>query len=973
MTSLSAFGVRSLGRRAGLPSGQVHRCLPDHRGVMWFAGPSGLARYDGARMTTIGQKEGLSSNGLRCLGLFGDKVIVGTDNGVDLVAPDGTISSVPFGEAKPGFVQSVLTIGSTLLIGASRGMFSWTPADTPTDSQTPDSLVAAEVTGAGVSGHLVTDLAIDGHGRIWTCGPEIGVMFANTITGTWHAANVTLSALPRLFALRGGVLVTSGSHVLQVFGDGTSSSVVHHPGLETVTALWLDRTGLWMGSPSGLGCAPRHSTQIVTGTHDKHETRDQHNTHDQHYTHDTLRFGDFQSVLSSISVTDIAVDKEHNVWVATDANGVVRLSAMRDAFSRPLPSSAPVLCIKPAAGRSYLIGCEGEEWRLPNADGRRAGQPAEPIPSLAGGRIWDLHETDPGEIWAATQDGVFVASTTREAGNYETAPLQLVNHRVLNAPGRSLLEVGLHMWVGTLEGLVLVDIADLDRVIEVTEPNGTSLGYVYSLTQTSDRLVAVATLGNGLWWVDTATRTASRDSRVSDAANVYAVHRLRNANTAVLVDDKLVTLDADGRTTSNTTTSDRPLMGWSIAQEHSAALWVGSGLGLEYRPSPDFEPTRLINVMLEPEAWEFTTSRSLLIEESGSERHILCGVHGGLIEVLPDRLETTGPKPTLDRTAFKNATAQEHSSRFDVRVGKWSMDVTFSPRWFIDEERLEYRYRLLGFEADWTTTSIPQCAYTSLPVGEYTLEVQSYWGPSGWSDVTALMSVNVLRSSLSSAIRRTAEQFDVRRVFSSGERRARHELEQMVRARTIELSEAQGELLKLNRELEELSRIDSLTGVANRRFFQSTLESELAKSRRTGRPVSLIMIDIDYFKVLNDHFGHSVGDTCLQNVAWSLVRAVRDYTDVVARCGGEEFAVVLPGLDQDAASAVALRIGEAVRALHIEHPTSPFGVITVSSGVACHDPSSPATSMDASALFIAADRALYRAKDSGRDRIDVHS
>ncbi len=913
---------------------------------MWFAGPSGLARYDGARMTSIGQKEGLSSTGLRCLGTHGDSVVVGTDNGVDLVAANRTISPIEFGGAKPGFVQSVVTIGSMLLIGGSRGLFGWTPT----------SSIASELPEAGLSGQLVADLVVDGNGRIWACGPGFGVKYADNIDGPWHFATTpTLSAMPRLFPLSRGALVTSRTQVVQLFGDGSSAPLALYTDVDVdaINVVWCDRAGLWIGGPSGLSFAPRDDNFTIDAS-----------------AHEILKFGPAEVVLSNVSVTDISIDADRNVWVATDANGVARLSVMRNAFRRPIPSTAPVMCIKPAA-RGFLVGCEGEVWRLPNATGRRAGQPAELLPVFAGQRVWDIHETAPGQIWAATQEGTFVSFATQN-GPMAMPPIQLGNHKVLSAPGRALLEVDARMWIGTLEGLALVESDNLDHVTEVTEPSGASLGYVYSLVQTSNTQVAVACLGNGLWWVDTRTHVASRDPRVISTANVYAVRALSDGSIAAMVDDKLVTLSSDGLTTRLTTTSERPLMGWSLTQEHSSALWVGSGSGLEYRPGPDFAPTRLINVMLEPEAWEFTTSRSLCIEESEAERHVLCGVHGGLIEVLPDRIEIGSPKPVLDEAKFKNATVKQSDSVFEVAAGKWSLDVTFSPRWFVDEERLEYRYRLLGFEADWTNTSSPHCAYTSLPIGEYTLEVQAYWGPSGWSEVAALVTLNVHRPAISNALRRSASHLDFRRVIESGNRRARHELEQMVRARTVELSEAQAQLLTLNQELEHLARVDSLTGVANRRSFQSTLELELAKSRRNGLPVSLIMIDIDYFKVLNDHFGHSVGDTCLQNVAWSLVRAVRDYTDVVARCGGEEFAVILPGLNLEAATVVARRIGESVRALGIAHPTSPFGVVTVSSGVACN-PSTPETSMDPSELFIAADRALYRAKDAGRDRTEVHS
>lgn len=185
-------------------------------------------------------------------------------------------------------------------------------------------------------------------------------------------------------------------------------------------------------------------------------------------------------------------------------------------------------------------------------------------------------------------------------------------------------------------------------------------------------------------------------------------------------------------------------------------------------------------------------------------------------------------------------------------------------------------------------------------------------------------------------------------------------LAEQLRQQTMELSTA-------NDELETLSRTDPLTGLANRRCFMDALEAQWARSRRSSRPVALLAIDVDHFKRYNDTYGHGAGDACLQRVAALLSGSARGETDLAARPGGEEFAVLLPGVDAEAAGRVAERIRalveKATRAVEAGLPEA----VTVSIGVAAM----PAGGEAAERLLVAADRALYRAKETGRNRVEV--
>jgi len=184
-----------------------------------------------------------------------------------------------------------------------------------------------------------------------------------------------------------------------------------------------------------------------------------------------------------------------------------------------------------------------------------------------------------------------------------------------------------------------------------------------------------------------------------------------------------------------------------------------------------------------------------------------------------------------------------------------------------------------------------------------------------------------------------------------------------------QLEEANGALAEANARLEALSNRDGLLGIANRRYFDSALDSEWRRAMRNGQPLSLLMIDVDHFKLYNDCYGHPQGDSCLQ----ALARAVqlpgtpKRPGDLVARYGGEELVVLLPNTALHGAVATARTIQRAVADLHIAHAGSPVAAeVTLSIGVATL---LPERHTEPRLLLAAADRALYAAKNSGRNRV----
>jgi two-component system chemotaxis family response regulator WspR len=180
------------------------------------------------------------------------------------------------------------------------------------------------------------------------------------------------------------------------------------------------------------------------------------------------------------------------------------------------------------------------------------------------------------------------------------------------------------------------------------------------------------------------------------------------------------------------------------------------------------------------------------------------------------------------------------------------------------------------------------------------------------------------------------------------------------------LHESQAQLLEANRELERLTKVDGLTGLSNRRYFNEYIEAEWKRALRSKEPLSILMIDVDHFKLYNDSHGHLAGDEVLKKVAAAIKAACKRSTDLAARYGGEEFAAVLPETPAGDLPQLAENIRHAVEALHLAHAASSAGpVVTISLGGASVVPN-PSQSL--ASLIEAADKALYRAKRSGRNR-----
>jgi diguanylate cyclase (GGDEF)-like protein/PAS domain S-box-containing protein len=179
-------------------------------------------------------------------------------------------------------------------------------------------------------------------------------------------------------------------------------------------------------------------------------------------------------------------------------------------------------------------------------------------------------------------------------------------------------------------------------------------------------------------------------------------------------------------------------------------------------------------------------------------------------------------------------------------------------------------------------------------------------------------------------------------------------------------------LEKVSRDWQFRASHDHLTSLPNRRHVDRALAAESRRSARTGLPLSLLMIDVDFFKKYNDHVGHQPGDDCLRAIAAQLRGLVRREGDLVGRYGGEEFVAILAGADASSAHGIAESMRRAVQELDIEHPLSPYGSVTLSIGVATLRIAPGDVRRSCDELLGNADQALYSAKAAGRNAVHAH-
>ena len=944
------YSLRGWSTEEGLPQNTVQTIVQGHRGYLWFATQEGLARFDGVsfRIWDTRSNPALPARNVRTL--LEDqhnRLWIGMRGGGGLARldPDGTLHTDFFSETPTTEVRCLLEDAQgRLWIGTrGHGLFRLDPGTTTPERIDP------------VTSTLILDLEVDNGGGLWV---------ATEGEGVWHLKGERVENLT------------------------TAQGLPHN----NVWAIFLDSTGhLWLGTFGG-GLA-RYEDGIFTTltkadglTSNRisriHEDRDHNLWIGTYRGLDRLTNGAITAItrndgLGDDIVTSIGEDREGNLWVGTAAAGTIRLKdspfTVFDSGSEGIGGMPRVVLEEP--GHGIWVGTSNGGLQLIQ-DGKIQGTPMgahQPendvfalhlasdgalwvgsygagISRFSHGRrqywttatglpndtVWSIGETNDGTIWVGTYGGGLAAYSDGEWSVLTTVDGLATNLiRSLHTGNDGTL------WIGTSGGLCSMkdgSISCLTPIDGLTDPS------VLSIYEDGDGRIWVGTNGGGI------------NLLTSDG-----IHAVTTADG--LFDDVIYRMlpDDQGRIWMS---CNRGIFGVDAAELLGKALGNPDPLAYRALGRWDGMATDECNGGSQPAGWRAEDGVLWFPTVQG-----VVAFDPELLAPIPEPPEVLISEVVIDGSILP-------PGPITVPADTGTLQVHFTATSFASPERLRFRYRLSDLSENWTDAGQRRSAlFTHLPHGAHTLEIVAGYADGTWNQQTTQLDLFVeprffqtIEFLILSAIALIALGFGVASIRTAAIRHRERILTQQVEERTSELLHVTQELEKANLQLEELSLADPLTGIANRRSFDQTLDQMWARAQREQTSVALLMLDVDHFKAFNDTYGHGKGDQCLQRLAEVLKDGLRRANDLLARYGGEEFAVLLPDCDAATATGMAETLRRLVEKCEIPHRgSSTAAIVTISIGAASR---LPQRNQSPESLCLAADAALYRAKDRGRNRVN---
>ena len=306
----------------------------------------------------------------------------------------------------------------------------------------------------------------------------------------------------------------------------------------------------------------------------------------------------------------------------------------------------------------------------------------------------------------------------------------------------------------------------------------------------------------------------------------------------------------------------------------------------------------------------------------------------GVTVIDPDHMKFNKKPPsvTIEKMVVDEVVIDLSEKNLNFFPGKEKFEFQYTALSFLIPERIFFKYKLEGFDKKWQDVGTRRVAYyTSIPPGQYSFKViacnnDGVWNNTGTSIDFYLKSYfyQTWWFYLMIVFICILSGFGIYRLRVNQLKKREKKLEKLVTQRTHQLEDA-------NQKLRQLATSDGLTGIANFRRFQEFYDSEWKRSVRSTHPISVILVDVDFFKLYNDTYGHQAGDKCLKKIAGILNSAAQRPGDLAARYGGEEFIMVLSDTDRDGTSYIAEKLRKEVENLKIIHETSDIGeYITIS-------------------------------------------
>ena len=942
MTRAQDYHFRYLGVAEGLTNLAVRQIYQDRTGFVWVSTENGLFRFDGERFEAFGPSQGIPANSGVAFGDAPDgSLLVGGDFGLYNLNGNHfeklALRQKPNDDVTVNWAQGIQSDGKGhTFVGASSGLVQLS-----LEPGRKSFAVRHLPQVPGTSGPEAYGVFPDGNALWYGCGLQLCRMdqSGTTVMGAD-------SALPQgtWLVIRkdgAGNLWVRGKN-LGVFELPRGQTRFRRPDSpvppETLASVpMVDSDGrILLPSSKGLLIRDETGWRKIDGASGLHGT-----------------------------VYAAFEDRQQSLWIGLAGRGLARWQGYREWTSYTESSGLPsdvVYEVLPRPNGSLCAGTEAGLFCGTRQNSRIVWKgmpglvdfPVHSVRQAPGGDLWVGTETrgiarvhagtgavewfDQSrgltnmfaytvrldrrqQVWAATEKGLFVAKAPYRAfSRIEEVPATRFWSIAEGADGT--------LWAGSAEGLFVNVDGHWNKYTQADGLSGLAV-------------LAVCVGPDGKVWV--GYRHGGGIDRISLTPKGLSVEKgIQRAGTNGLV--YFLGFDAAGKLWAGT--------------ERGVDIWDGVRWG-HYDTSDGL-------------AWDDCNLNAFAAEADGT---VWIGTSGGLSRFRPR------PRPAallplqvfftrlvmgrLDLSGQSNPSVNIQSNALTARYTALN-----APR----QSGVVFRYRLTPVNSAWPVksawkeTTQRELEFAELAPGSYRLEVEArdldgVWnGGAGqfafeirtpWYRAWWFIAVCALAPLLTAVA--------MLRFRMLGAARRESELVRLVEERTQDLRLANENLLRL-------SSLDPLTGLANRRVFDETLGAECARLARAGSAVSLLLLDVDHFKALNDSLGHQQGDLCLARVAAELNRLARRQVDLAARYGGEEFALILPETDFDGAARLAEAARLAIADLRLPHPASPVApYLTISVGF-----STATGERDAQpdALIAAADHALYRAKRNGRNRVE---
>lgn len=911
----------------GLGNLNVTSMAQDAAGYLWVGTENGLYRFDGLRFARVGAARGLRATSIQALYAEpGGSLLVGAQNGVDYRNAAGDFRVLDAPAHAPAFALETATgfvpagPGRVLLSDHQRGYLLQKDGAGDWHAQQ-----IASATGA------VHGIAADHDGNIWYgCGNDLCRIDHDRPLHLGAALHLPAIAWPHLLFDGGGHLwLRNGTQIVEV--DPFALRSCSHPLPTTNNVTEYDALSLDAGhriiateGPS-FGIWQRDHWQIMT----------------QHQG------------LSRYGISAVLADHDGILWFGSIGHGLQRWIGQNlwESYTgaEGLSNETAWSSQRDGAGRLWIATDAGLDWLNPVTHTIHLwhGHGSETQ------RIGSLTRDPAGALWYGTLDGTLGRIDPHSFASQQWH-LSKIYH-LLYGPDRLL-------WIATLNGLYTLDPArpaaapKLITAPAILHPRAS----FHDLKTDADGTLWAAS-DEGLYrldargWSRIQLDPATAPPRVLapesggwlwSFSNASGLVHLRIAGNAVV-----------NRTLapSGSLLSDQVV---SLLIDHRGWLWIGQDAGLSLFDSRSWHSFKQEDGLV----WNDLNTNGLYED---TDHSLWIGTSGGLSHLLDPSQVVTPPlqTPAIAEIRFGSIPVAPNQQ---IRWQSTALEITLAPLNFRYAHKLHLQYRLLGFDSGWTESLSGRPRFTALPPGRYTLEVVVTGSSGTPRSAPARISFRITPRWWQSPIARGAAalllvaaivllwHWRVRHLLHQ-----KHQLELAVETHTREIARERDELLRTREQLRQLAEHDGLTGLLNHRVILERLEQELARAQREHLPLTLIIIDLDLFKQINDTYGHLCGDLVLKEVGATLQYSVRSY-DCIGRYGGEEFLLILPNSDLFAARQRAEQIRQSIasttmhdgtRTLQI---TASFGVV---SGIA----------PDAQTMIRMADDALYRAKDQGRN------